>query len=401
MSYESLRNLRYRKPDEWQAEYNRRYNSETAVLLNFSIHDKPAFYLETPELLKQIIKMQRIDKQIHELVIKLPGESVNQFTRRCLIDEIVITNNIEGVNSTRREIEDILSGLESKNKTKRFYGLVKKYCMLLLNDSISIGCSRDIRDIYNELVLPEVLSDSPEDAPDGEIFRKESVSVYSPTGKELHCGVNPESKIIEYMDNAIDFLNNSESEMLFKISVFHYIFGYIHPFYDGNGRTSRFISSYLLSKCFEPAIAFRLSYTIKENIKEYYESFKICNDRFNMGDITPFVYMFFDIIEKSLYQLNEALEKRYQMFKHYIGHIYLLPNFDTYGELYSLLIQAALFSERGISTKELIEILSVSRTTAANRLKAINSDLLNKDKIGIENYYSLNLQTFDGIIMKK
>ena len=51
----------------------------------------------------------------------------------------------------------------------------------------------------------------PEDAPDGEIFRKESVSVYSPTGKELHCGVNPESKIIEYMDNAIDFLNNSES----------------------------------------------------------------------------------------------------------------------------------------------------------------------------------------------
>ena len=47
----------------------------------------------------------------------------------------------------------------------------------------------------------------------------------------------------------------------------------IHPFVDGNGRTSRFISSYLLSKEFEFLIGFRLSYTIKEHIKDYYEEF--------------------------------------------------------------------------------------------------------------------------------
>ena len=107
------------------------------------------------------------------------------------------------------------------------------------------------------------------------------MSVESATQKEIHRGIYPESKIIECMEQALKVLNANEMDELFKVAVFHYLFGYIHPFYDGNGRTSRFISSYLLSKEFEPTIAYRLSYTIKENIKEYYQAFKICNDRHN------------------------------------------------------------------------------------------------------------------------
>ena len=56
-------------------------------------------------------------------------------------------------------------------------------------------------------------------------------------------------------------------EILIRISIFHYLIGYIHPFYNGNGRLSRFVSSYLLSRDLEPLLSYRLSYTIKENIK--------------------------------------------------------------------------------------------------------------------------------------
>lgn len=80
------------------------------------------------------------------------------------------------------------------------------------------------------------------------------------------------------MNKALAILNDKSIECVFRISIFHYLFGYIHPFYDGNGRTSRFISSYLLSKEFESIIGYRMSYSIKENINDYYKAFKVCND---------------------------------------------------------------------------------------------------------------------------
>lgn len=110
----------------------------------------------------------------------------------------------------------------------------------------------------------------------------------------IYKGVQPESVIIKYITKSLEFLNRDDVNFLFRIAIFHYLFGYIHPFYDGNGRTSRFISSALLYENMRTDIlAFRLSYTLKQNINEYYKVFKECNDPKNKGDLTPFVYMFF------------------------------------------------------------------------------------------------------------
>ncbi len=35
---------------------------------------------------------------------------------------------------------------------------------------------------------------------------------------------------------------------LVSIAVFHYLFGYVHPFYDGNGRMARYLSSIFCSE---------------------------------------------------------------------------------------------------------------------------------------------------------
>ena len=196
----------------------------------------------------------------------------------------------------------------------------------------------------------------------------------------------------------LDILNNEEIPFLFRVSVFHYLFGYIHPFYDGNGRTSRFISSYLLSKEFESIIAYRISYSIKENIKEYYQAFKTCNDKHNKGDLTPFIIMFTDIISESFHLLEEALNKRYEQLKHYSQLIPFLPNGASgkYASIYFLLIQASLFSENGISTQEIMEISGLSRTTITNRLKTLSEDnLIIKKTFGNMRCYSLNLDAAD------
>ncbi|MEF2919132.1 MAG: Fic family protein [Acutalibacteraceae bacterium] len=399
--YDSLLKIYHSDISNYNKLYESRFNSDFAIHLNFNIRNNQAFFIETPELMKKIISINKIDKNIWTLVDYLPRASITQFTKRCLIDEIVLSNKIEGVHSTRKEIDSLLADLEKHNTKKRFKGLVSKYKKLMENETIPIDEAKDIRDIYNELVLDEVVENDSKNRPDGILFRKESVSVVSPTGKEIHTGVCPENKIIEAMNNAIDVLKNEDIIDLFRISIFHYLFGYIHPFYDGNGRTSRFISSYLLSRCLEPLIGYRISYTIQENIKEYYEAFKICNDPRNKGDLTPFIYMFVDIIHTSMVQLEKALSSRKFALDRYLSAFTILTENDKkVWKLYNYLVQVTLFAEYGFSTKELMDITNESRNTVAKRLNVLqNCGILIEKKIGNEKFFTLDLEVVDKIIL--
>ena len=325
----------------------------------------------------------------------MPGVAIVQFAKRCLIDEIILTNNIEGVYSTRRDISTILQDLSINNKKERFVGLVRKYSRLMQEEIIPIKTCQDIRNIYDDIFYEEVKASDPKNLPDGEIFRKDSVSVYSKTDKEIHRGLLPESKVISVMERALHFLNDDAIEPLFRTAIFHYLFGYIHPFYDGNGRTSRFISSYLLSKELNPLIGYRISYTIKDHINQYYNAFKICNDSRNKGDLTPFVEMFMEIVDISAKQLCDALEKRVYQFNYYLSSIEDLPGYNNnpkdMSNLYSLLIQAALFSEIGISRKELENEMGLSYNTLRSRLAFIPKELLIESRQERQIYYMLNL----------
>jgi Fic family protein len=219
------------------------------------------------------------------------------------------------------------------------------------------------------LVLKEVSEDCADNVPDGEIFRKDIAEVTTPTQKVIHKGAYPETKIIQLMEQALNILNQKEIPILVRISIFHYLFGYIHPFYDGNGRTSRFISSYLLSKEFEFLIGFRLSYTIKAHIKEYYDAFKECNDEKNLGDLTPFINMFLNIILESFQNLYDALEKRINYLLKFSNVIDSNSKMsDDLKAFANILIQVSLFSNEGITKKQLGVELDISESTVNKRL---------------------------------
>ena len=112
------------------------------------------------------------------------------------------------------------------------------------------------------------------------------------------------------------------------------------------------------------------------------------------GDLTPFVIMFTDIIEESMKQLEEALQKRYQKLMYYRDRIQYLPMGlnEKYIDFYDYLLQASLFSESGISVEELKGLMRVSRPTVFNRLKDLSAyNLIEKKSLGNNRYYNLNL----------
>ena len=241
--------------------------------------------------------------------------------------------------------------------------------MLKKAETISIKTCSDIRDIYNELVFEEIRISDPHNLPDGNLFRKDSVSVYNSHMKEIHCGLAGEPQIISAMENALSILNEDSIAPLIRISIFHYLFGYIHPFYDGNGRTNRFISSYLLSKELDPLISYHLATTIKQDISKYYKSFDFTNDLNNRGDLTGFITTFLEIILSSVTSLIESLEDRLERLQFF--EQILSANFTnkTDYDILHLLLQNSLFGLEPLSAKEIANVLGKSYVTINNRLK--------------------------------
>lgn len=407
MPYTELKTIFYKNKDLYQHTYDMRYASDSTTHLDFSVSGHPAFFQQNTDVVLLLGKILQLDKQIALLCSKLPGEALNQYAKTCLIDEIVITNNIEGVHSSRKEIGEALAILEEqsqhKGKKVKFLGIVNKYYKLTKNETISLGTCQDIRDLYDELVLQEVVDEDMDNMPDGQIFRKGPEEVLSPSGKVIHKGLYPEGKIITAMEQALKILDDNSIPALFRICIFHYLIEYIHPFYDGNGRLGRFILSYCMAGQLEHLSALRISSTIKENINQYYKAFSTCNDPKNMADLTPFLISMLELIYKTEEELMRFLDSRLQRWTKYESLIQTVfkSSKEIDNNFYSVLIQAALFSEQGISTKELLAFLHTTRTTLKAKLSELDkAHLLAESKHGKEKFYQMNLVALDSLEQK-
>lgn len=407
MAYKELKKIYFGDQETYRTTYMQRYSSENSVHLDFDVAGYQAFFVQCEEVINLTIQILKLDKEIYKLRTRLPKVALEQYSKRCLIDEIVITNNIEGVYSSRKEIGAALSILEEqsskKGKKNVFLGLVNKYYKLLSHEIVPLQTCQNIREIYDEIVLAEVVSENKHNAPDGQIFRKDMTEVYAATGKSIHKGKYPESEIISYMEKALKFLNNEEVQALYRICLFHYMIEYIHPFYDGNGRLGRFILSYCISENLERLLAYRISETIKENIKSYYNAFKTCNDPRNLADLTPFLIMMLKMIEMSMEDLSDSLNEKLISWKRYCS---VIPRLDQHqnkdvAQLYDILIQAALFSEQGISTQELLSVLGTNYATLGKRLGIVkDQDLLITEKHENKKFYSIKLKELNDILLE-
>lgn len=399
MKYRLLSSIYYEDLLEYENTYKKRYESESSYRYSFSIASNKAFLVINNNILNLITDILKLDKMLTLKINYLPNIALKQYSKKCIIDEIKMTNDIEGVISTRKEITEILEDFSGKKKGTRLYGLVKKY-ELLTQEDIDLNNCNDIRYIFDELVLNQVSAEDSQNIPDGEIFRKDSVYIQNKTGKTIHTGINPESKIIETLTNCLDMLKNENYNKLVSIAVFHYMFGYIHPFYDGNGRVSRFISSYLLSKELNPLISYKLSHTIKKNLDAYYKNFRIVNDEKNKGELTSFVEYFLgvllDSLKDSMEYLNEKIN-RLNYFEKQLDSLYASQDIDTRElDILYILIQNTLFGEHSISVNELFDVTDLGLSKIRTSLKTLESlGFVNSMKNGKRLVYEANLENLE------
>lgn len=278
------------------------------------------YYIPSMKTIELISTISKDDIILLQLYDRLPSLAQDKFIVDMLSSELHSTNLLEGVRSSKDEIvstaKEVLEK-KSKNKTNlRFFNVINSYAELKLGSLSKPKDAKDIRRIYDEITVDGV---EKENLPDGEIFRKKDSYIYR-ANQEIHRGVSSISGTEEYIKLKIDellrFINEDKNcNNLIKNAIFHYFFGYIHPFYDGNGRTGRFISSIYLKEDYSWLTALSLSQGSNDSRQDYLKAFHSTNQVSMQGELNFFVDSFLEILNNGQNILRVNLQDKLNLLE--------------------------------------------------------------------------------------
>lgn len=128
----------------------------------------------------------------------------------------------------------------------------------------------------------------------------------------MHTGVVPESAIEDALTLMLSQGRDDSIAQLIRAVVAHFIFEYTHPFYDGNGRTGRYLLALDLRRVLAPYASLALSATVADNKDRYYRAFTDAENSLNRGDLTPYLIDMLEIIAEAQHRLLLDLSDRRQ-----------------------------------------------------------------------------------------
>lgn len=198
-------------------------------------------------------------------------------------------------------LSEVLSRLDEP-KSKRFKGMMKTY--LHIDKIEPFQNVEDFRKLYDDLVADEI---DKKNAPDGDLFRTGYVEVNG-GANVTHIGLSSENKIIRALEDLINYLNSNDHPELYRYMVAHYYYEYVHPFYDGNGRTGRLLVCSYLSRYLERYSGITFSYSINKNKQKYYKALEEIPHPINKGEMTFYLIDMLELLVDGQKDIIDDLE---------------------------------------------------------------------------------------------
>ena len=385
IKYENLEKLyyKYKNIDE---EYEKRIKNNSTIVTDLMIYSEykkkyiPLFFCFLPKHFKLQENIYKKSKEIEMAFQKLTSLMSSYTINKLFVNEILYTNKVEGIYSSKKAIYSELQN-KRNNKEEKLVGIVRKYENILKSNEEKLENLTDFRKIYDNLFVDFLDMDNYK--LDGEIFRKDAVNIKNNTMEIIHHGISGEDNIKQEMEKIIKFLNNDDIPSLIKISIIHFFIEYIHPFYDGNGRFGRYLLSINLAKYLEKYTALSISFIIAQNKMKYYKSFKQVENKYNLGEVTFFVENILENIiegQNSILDLiNETNFKVNQMnkiFKEIEKENKNLKNIEI--TILYIYIQDYLFNKfERIKNKDIAKLPNLNKTQ-----QTINKHISNLEKKG-------------------
>ena len=285
-------------------EYRKKNRNEI-----FNFENKKFYIVETFKLKNNIDKIKEFWKNYE---YNLQDKFSYELLVETLIEEGFYSSTIEGAHTTVKRAK-ILAQNKDKPKDKSEFMVLNNFKALIeLKDKKEQISHKMIKEIH-KIIIEKTLED---DCIIGE-YRKEPNEIINQNGKVIFTPIANIEKMNLILNKLLNFLEDDEFakplENIYKAIAFHFLFAFIHPFDDGNGRTVRILFTYLL-KHYGYDIFYYISLSEIINNKQakgYYQAFidveRSDNNSKNEFDITYFFYYISDIMLKGLDLLKNRI----------------------------------------------------------------------------------------------
>lgn len=224
--YKSLKTV-FHQFDAPTAQEEARRRRANGFETSFRVGEHSLFYTATPQLLVLQEQVLLNERTIEQLAADIPLAAQRGYLYELIVREITATNELEGVRSTRQEIQEALEAEPLENKS--FREIARLYLELSEGRIEAPRTLQEIRDIYDALFGAEISS---QDALDGELFRAGPVYIRDGAGATVHAGTQGEPAIWEQLQAMLAHLEEDTPFLLSRV-VSHFMFEAVHPFYDG------------------------------------------------------------------------------------------------------------------------------------------------------------------------
>ncbi len=343
-----------------------------AIPFFFNSLDKKFWYFPSDSINRKLHKVESVGNRLYDL-IENHNSFKKEFFTNATIEEAITSAIYEGANTTRAKAKALIASNE-KPKNRDEFMLINNYeTMKWIKENTK-------HPITNALVLKihETVSANTLEGDDVSFcgkFRNDSVYIGNHEGV-LH------TKIEESLKEAINLTTNNPRFLhaLIKGILLHYFIAYIHPFFDGNGRTARtFFYVQAIKNNLKFVELLSISADLKEHGKRYEKSFDLVKE--HEHDMTFFI----DFCLDSLITAIAKVERK-------IDYLRSIADFiETEGlnkNQVSLLQRMAINKFSTISIEKHAENISKSREIARQELKDLTEKgFLREIKLGKKHTY--------------
>lgn len=268
----------------------------------------PRYQLSTP-LLNNIVKIKNVIAELNDQ--KFPELVRARFEKDSYAISAHASTSIEGnpipLTDVRRILKNTPTHIRDTEKEILNYNKALEYLNTLLatpkpltnafmctTQSVAIDGLMEKKNIGKYRISPVVVNDP--------IKRK--IAYIPPNADE----------VMPLMDELIGYLEKEYSTIdpLILAGIFHKQFVVIHPFMDGNGRTARLVTKYLLSRMsLDTFQLFSFENYYNQNVTKYFSSVGVQGDYYDIKDtvdFTDWLIYFTDGIIDELLRVQKLLK---------------------------------------------------------------------------------------------